>query len=57
MCTNMKPCAINMVRGVGKPGTAEYDTIQPDIHCFHFWHCQRPNNLKISHNKISTIAE
>lgn len=56
MCTNTRPCAINTVRGK-KPGTAEYDTIQPDIHCFHFWHCHRPNNLKISHNKTSTIAE
>lgn len=56
MCTNKRPCAINTVRGK-KPGTAEYDTIQPDIHCFHFWHCHRPNNLKISHNKTSTIAK
>lgn len=52
MYTNKTHCTINMLKGK-RQGTE----IQPNTHCFLFWHCHRPHNLKISHNKVSTNAK
>lgn len=52
MYTNKAQGPINMLRE-----KRQGIEIQPDTHCFLFWHCQRPHNLKTSHNKISTNAK
>lgn len=56
MYTNKRQNPISTFTGK-KQDSEEYNTVQPDIHCFDFWHCHTPNNLKTSYNTTSRNAE
>ena len=49
MCTN-ETVSNKYVKG-GNAKYRQHDTIQPDIHYIHVWHCYRPNNPKLPTTK------